>query len=223
MTTQIDALPKYTRKEEFWNSITHFIGFIFGIGATIFFLSFGLINKLGFKIICPFMIYTFFMMMMFFVSGFYHSRKLGSKSRAIARKIDHSDIYAFIAATYTPICLLSVTNARVGLILLIIEIGFDIGGLLFSLIPSDKKLFELLGYFCYLVAGWLVIFVFPFNIGIPLDVFLWVLAGGIAYTIGAILYAIGHKKRWFHTVFHFFVLLGAALQFVGILLILLVF
>ena len=162
-----------------------------------------------------------FMMMMFFVSGFYHSQRLGSKSRAIARKIDHSDIYAFIAATYTPICLLSVTNQNVGIILLLIEIAFDVAGLVFSLIDSDKKIFDLLGYICYLVAGWLVIFVFPFNIGIPLDVFLWILAGGVSYTIGAILYAIGHKKRWFHTVFHFFVLAGAILQFVGVLLIIL--
>ena len=221
MTTQVESLPKYTRKEEFWNSITHYSGFILGIVAMIFFLTYGLVNNLGFKIIFPFMIYTIFMMMMFFVSGFYHSRRLGSRSRAIARKIDHSDIYAFIGATYTPICLLSVANTKVGIILLIVEIVFDIAGLVFSLVPSDKKAFGLLGYFCYIVAGWLVIFVFPFNIGIPLDVFLWVLAGGIAYTIGAILYAVGHRKRWFHTVFHFFVLAGAALQFVGVLLIIL--
>ena len=221
MTTQIDSLPKYTLKEEKWNSITHYAGFIFGVLALIFFLSYGLVKNLGFKVIYPFIIYTVFMMMMFFVSGFYHSQRFGSRSRAIARKIDHSDIYAFIAATYTPICLLSVTNQSVGITLLLIEVAFDIAGLIFSLIDSDKKIFDLLGYICYLVAGWLVIFVFPFNIGIPLDVFLWILAGGVSYTIGAILYAIGHKKRWFHTVFHFFVLAGALLQFVGVLLIIL--
>lgn len=221
MTTQIDTLPRYTRKEEFWNSITHYAGFLFGIFAAIFFLAYGISKRLGIGIIIPFLIYAVFMMMMFFVSGFYHSQAFGSRSRAIARKIDHSDIYAFIAATYTPICLLSVTNYKLGVILLIIEIAFDIAGLVFSLINSSKKIFDILGYFCYLVAGWLVVVVFPFNIGIPFNVFIWVLMGGISYSIGAILYAIGHKKRWFHTVFHFFVLAGAALQFVGVLLIIL--
>ena len=162
------------------------------------------------------------MMVMFFVSGFYHSRKLGSKSRAIARKIDHSDIYAFIGATYTPICLLSVTNHNLGLFLLGLELLFDVIGLVFSLLNSDRKIFELIAYLCYLVAGWMVMVVYPFNIGIPFNVFIWVLLGGIAYTIGAILYAIGHKKRWFHTIFHFFVLLGAALQFVGVIQIILI-
>ena len=221
MTTKIDALPSYTRKQEFWNSITHYSGFIFGLGAAIFFIIYGLLNKLSFNIVFPFLIYTFFMMMMFFVSGFYHSQRFGSKSRAIARKIDHSDIYAFIAATYTPICLLSVANQQVGLILLIVEVLFDIAGMVFSLIPSDKKIYQILGYFCYLVAGWLVMFAYPFNIGIPTFVFFWVLMGGISYTVGAILYAVGHKQRWFHTVFHFFVLLGAALQFVGVVSIIL--
>ena len=56
MTTQVESLPKYTRKEEFWNSITHYSGFIFGIVAMIFFLTYGLVNNLGFKIIFPFMI-----------------------------------------------------------------------------------------------------------------------------------------------------------------------
>ena len=222
MTTQIDALPKYTRKEEFWNSISHYVGFIFGVSSTIFFLIYALVNKIPFQRTYPFIIYTFFMMVMFFVSGFYHSRKLGSKSRAIARKIDHSDIYAFIGATYTPICLLSVTNHNLGLFLLGLELLFDVIGLVFSLLNSDRKIFELIAYLCYLVAGWMVMVVYPFNIGIPFNVFIWVLLGGIAYTIGAILYAIGHKKRWFHTIFHFFVLLGAALQFVGVIQIILI-
>ena len=222
MTTQIDALPKYTRKEEFWNSISHYVGFIFGVSSTIFFLIYALVNKIPFQRTYPFIIYTFFMMVMFFVSGFYHSRKLGSKSRAIARKIDHSDIYAFIGATYTPICLLSVTNYNLGLFLLGLELLFDVIGLVFSLLNSDRKIFELIAYLCYLVAGWMVMVVYPFNIGIPFNVFIWVLLGGIAYTIGAILYAIGHKKRWFHTIFHFFVLLGAALQFVGVIQIILI-
>ena len=222
MTTQIDALPKYTRKEEFWNSISHYVGFIFGVSSTIFFLIYALVNKIPFQRTYPFIIYTFFMMVMFFVSGFYHSRKLGSKSRAIARKIDHSDIYAFIGATYTPICLLSVTNYNLGLFLLGLELLFDVVGLVFSLLNSDRKIFELIAYLCYLVAGWMVMVVYPFNIGIPFNVFIWVLLGGIAYTIGAILYAIGHKKRWFHTIFHFFVLLGAALQFVGVIQIILI-
>ena len=81
MTTQVDALPKYTKKEEVWNSLTHYAGFIFGLAAAIFFIVYGLVKNLSFPIILPFLIYTLFMMMMFFVSGFYHRSRGGGGQR----------------------------------------------------------------------------------------------------------------------------------------------
>lgn len=216
MTTQVDDLPNYTKKEEIYNSISHFAGFLFGVGVTIYFFIYELVNKVSFVNMIPFYIYSLFMMMMFFVSGFYHSRKFYSRSRAIARKLDHSDIYLFIAATYTPICLVGIADLKVGIIALLIDVILNAIGMVLSLINVKKKLIDILAYFCYIIAGWWIVIIYPFNLGIPFFSFLWVLIGGIAYTIGAILYAIGKKKRYFHTVFHIFVLLGAIFQFVGV-------
>ena len=212
MIDKVKALPTYTHKQEMWNSITHFVGFFFGIGATIYFAC---VSK-SFETLFPFLIYTFFMMVMFFNSGFYHSRKLFSKAKAITRIIDHCDIYLFIAATYTPICFLAISNTDIALTLLSLEWIFAIIGVVLNVIDLNNKVIQIISYIIYLLAGWAIVFCYPFNLGISFQVFIYVLIGGISYTIGAILYAIGNKNLWFHTVFHFFVLLGAIMQFVGL-------
>ena len=71
---------------------------------------------------------------------------------------------------------------------------------------------------CYIAMGWLIIIAVPQTIAAMTQTgFYWLLAGGVAYTIGAILYGIGSKKRWFHSIFHLFVLLGSVLQAASIL------
>ena len=213
MTDKVKALPTYTERQERWNSITHFLGFLFGVGATITFICLGK----TFDRVFPFIIYTFFMMVMFFNSGFYHSRKLFTKAKAITRIIDHCDIYLFIAATYTPICFFAINNSNIALVLLSLEWIFAIIGVVLNVIDLNNKIIQIVSYIIYLLAGWAIVFFYPFNLGISFEVFIYVLMGGVSYTIGAILYAIGSKNLWFHTVFHFFVLAGAILQFVGLL------
>ncbi len=81
----------------------------------------------------------------------------------------------------------------------------------------DLKRFRILSYSAYIIMGWAIIFVVPTALAaIGLTDFLWLLLGGISYTIGAVLYGIGSKKPWFHSVFHIFVLLGSFLQFLSI-------
>lgn len=212
MTDHIKSLPTYTKKQEIWNSISHFLGFGFAVVITIYFC---LLRK-PFADLFPYLVYSFFMMVMFFVSGFYHSRKFSTKVRAVSRIIDHCDIYLFVAATYTPICFFGINNVDIALTLLVIEWSLAIIGVVMNAINLNSKVVQIVGYAIYLVAGWAIVFFYPFNLGISFNVFLFILLGGISYTIGAILYSIGNKNRWFHTVFHFFVLAGAILQFVGI-------
>ena len=221
MTTDIESLPKYTFKEEVMNSITHFCGFVFAVGTLLFFIIFQILNNLSFGYMVPFYVYSLIMMMVFFISSFYHSSKFGSKRRAVVRVIDHCDIYAFVAATYLPICVHAVANRSAALAIMIIEVSLALAGIVLNLIPSKSKAISIIPYIIYIIDGWLMIFFYPFNIGLEFNVFLFVLIGGFVYSFGAITYACGKKKKWFHSIFHIFVVLAAMIQFIGILFILL--
>lgn len=216
MTSDVKMLPKYTRKEEVFNSTTHFVGALFAIATLITFIILGAVKGYSFIHMIPFYTYSIFMFMMFFVSGLYHSRRFNSKSRAITRIIDHSDIYAFVAATYFPICMYGVTSQAISIAILVSQVSMAVIGILLNVIPYENRITKTITFIIYIIQGWFIIFFYPFDIGIPFLCFLFILIGGVAYTIGSILYGIGRYKRWSHTVFHLFVLLGAAIQFVGI-------
>ena len=216
MTADVNLLPKYTKHEEIYNASTHFIGALFGLGTLITFIVIGIIKEYSFLHMIPFYIYSLAMITMFFVSGFYHSRRFNSHSRAITRIVDHSDIYAFVAATYFPICMYGVTNQVASIVMISIQVTLAIVGIILNIVPSNSRAVKIITFLIYIVQGWLLIFFYPFDIGIPFMCFIFVLVGGIAYTIGSILYAIGRYKRWSHTIFHIFVLIAAVLQFVGI-------
>ncbi len=208
--------PNYNHKQEVWNSLTHLIGFLFSLSILIMFIVYECRYNIPLRNIYPFYIYSVTMMIMFFVSAFYHSMPLNSKVRAIARIIDHADIFLFVAGTYTPICILGISEQYIGLGLMIVEWSFALIGVILTVFFFGKKLSERICYVIYLLAGWALIFIYPFNQCLHLNVFLFMLAGGIAYSIGAILYKVGSKYVWCHTVFHIFILAAAALQFVGI-------
>ena len=165
----------------------------------------------------PFYIYTVFMMMVFIVSSVYHSRPLDTKIRRIWRVIDHSDIYLFVAGTYTPICVLAISNQPIATGLIIAEYSLALAGILVTLFGGlTKKWMEIIAYIIYLLAGWALMFVYPFNQCLQFNVFIFILIGGIVYTVGAIAYAIGKKKIWFHTLFHVVIVVAAVIQFIGI-------
>lgn len=210
------GFPKYTHKQEIWNSLTHLVGALFAVAISIAFMVLNIKHQISFNVTFPFYIYTFTMLVVFFVSAFYHSSPLNSKMRAVLRIIDHSDIFLFVAGTYTPIVLLAINNYEITTGLLIVEWVLSFIGVLITALWFNHKSVSVIGYIIYLLAGWALIFVYPFNQCLPLDIFLFTLIGGIVYTVGAIVYAIGKKIIWFHTLFHVFILAGAVMQFVAI-------
>ena len=220
MTANVKSLPTYSHGEEIMNAITHLVGLFFGIGTLVFFIIYQAINNLSFLYMLPFYVYSLVMMMVFFISSFYHSSRFGSKRRVVARIIDHCDIYAFVAATYFPICVHGLTNQSAAIVIMVVEVVLAIAGIVLNIIPSDSKVLKIISYFIYIVDGWILIFFYPFGVGLAFDVFIFVLVGGIVYTIGALIYAMGPKKKWFHSIFHIFVVLAAMTQFVGILMLL---
>lgn len=206
----------YTHKQEVWNSLTHLIGFLFSVALSVVFLVYELKYNISFTYMYAFYIYVFTMSVVFFISFMYHAQPLNTKIKGVFRIIDHADIYLLIAGTYTPICVHAMTNQGIAIALLVIEWSFALAGILFTALGLGNKAFDLLGYIIYVVQGWALMFFYPFNQCMPFEVFIYILMGGVAYSIGAILYAIGKKNPWYHTVFHIFILVGAFIQFVGV-------
>lgn len=217
MTTNVALLPKYSKSEEIQNTISHFLGALFATAILITFIILGHVKGYSFVHMIPYYVYSLLMFVMFFVSAFYHSRPFNSNSRAKSRVVDHCDIYAFVAATYFPICIYGITNQAFSTTLLIIELVLGITGVVLNLLPTDSKVVRITTFLIYIIQGWAIIFFYPFNSGLPFISFLFILIGGIVYSIGSIMYGIGKYKKWSHTIFHYFVLVAAIIQFVGIL------
>ena len=207
------SLPDYTLAEELLNAISHGIGTILGICVLILCAIKTYGNSLSF-IGC--IIYGLSMIMLYTVSTLYHSLARNT-AKKVFQIIDHCTIYVLIAGTYTPILLTAfVPNAPViGWGLLGLQWG--VSTLAIALNAIDLKRYRVFSYATYIILGWAILFVAPAALKYlsPMG-FLYLLLGGISYTIGAILFAIGKRHRWFHGMFHIFVIVGSFLQFIAI-------
>ena len=210
-------LPDYTRGEEIMNTVTHIVGGGLGILVLLLCLIRSLLrhNPMG---IVTSVIYGFSMIALYTVSSVYHGLhpNMGKK---VLQVIDHCTIYALIAGTYTPIVLCSIAPVRpwIGWGLLILEWG--LAALAITLTAIDLKKYNVFSMICYIGMGWAILpFLKLMTELLTVPGFWLLLSGGIAYTIGAVLYGIGSKMRWMHSVFHIFVVIGSLLQFLCILL-----
>lgn len=157
-------------------------------------------------------VFVISLFLMFLSSSIYHSMTYGSTHKYILRIIDHSMIYIAIAGSYTPV-VLAIMNNWIGYLILIIQWGTTIFGILYKIFA--KKVNEKFSLFLYLIMGWLIIFIFPAILReTGLAFWLLMLAGGLSYTIGAAFYA--KKKPYFHMIWHLFIMLASALQYMAI-------
>lgn len=206
----------YAKGEQIANSITHSLGILFGIVALVVLLVFS-IGKKDIISIVAFSIYGACLIFMYLSSTLYHSVK-SEKAKKILRVFDHSSIYLFIAGTYTPIALLSMEGKlRLGIMIAIWSIA--ISGVIFKISTVSKfDKYKVVSLALYIGMGWLAIFTIkPIIRMTSLNFFLWILAGGLVYTIGTIFYSI-KKIPYNHAIWHLFVLGGTVLHFVGIFL-----
>lgn len=208
-------LPDYTRGEEIMNMVTHIVGGAFGIIALVLCVVFGALNRNPWSVVSG-AIYGFFMVLLFTISSTYHGLKheMGKK---VMQVIDHCTIFFMISGSYTPILLVGIRPLYPVWAWVIFGIEWGITFLAATLTAIDLKKYSTFSMICYIGMGWCVVMVLKQTlIAMTLPGFLWLLAGGIAYTVGAILYGVGAKKRYIHSVFHIFVDIAAILQFIGI-------
>lgn len=209
------TIPKYNLCEELINSISHGLGVALGIVALVLTIISAAKNHSTIGVVSS-CIYGSTMIIMYLNSCLYHAFSPKLKAKKVFRVLDHCDIYLFIAGCYTPYCLCLIGGIKGWIIFGIIWLSALIGVILNAV---DLEKFQVPSVIMYLVMGWMIIFSYNSireTLAFPGLVLL--LTGGIAYTIGAILYGIGSKKRYFHSIFHFFVLAGSILQFLSILI-----
>ncbi len=216
--TPIDnrPLPDYTRGEEIMNMVTHIIGGAFGVIILIAGILLSAHNRTPWGVVCA-SLYGISMVWLYTISSVYHGLKPG-RAKKVLQVLDHCTIYALIAGTYLPVLLVGICPLYPALAWICFGVEIVMLALATTLTAVDLRKFRALSMTCYICMGWLIIVIAPQTIeAITANGFLWLLAGGIAYTVGAVLYGIGKKKRWYHSIFHLFVLLGSLLQAVSIL------
>ena len=154
------------------------------------------------------------------MSAIYHFLN-PNKAKKLFRIFDHCTIFLLIAGTYTPIVLVSIREANALLGWGIFALVWGVSSLGIVLNAIDLKKYEIFSMICYLGLGWCIILGGKTALqAIPFPAMMLILAGGIAYTIGAAFYAVAAKKKWryIHSVFHLFVVLGSILQYFGIII-----
>ena len=211
------ALPDYTRGEELMNMITHIVGGAMGIGILLLCVLRTALHRNAIGIVAS-SIYGVSMVALYTMSSVYHGLRPGM-GKKVMQVIDHCTIYFLIAGTYTPVVLCGLRPMFPALAWSLLGVEWGLAILAVVLTAIDLRSYRVFSMICYIGMGWGIILFIPQAMEAISSPGFWLLfAGGIAYTIGAILYGVGSKKRWMHSVFHIFVVLGSLLQFLSIFL-----
>ena len=215
MGEKLKALPLYTRSEELFNMITHIVGGGLGLVAMIACVIVSALHHNVWGIVSG-CVYGFCVILLFTVSSIYHGLRIEFPKR-VFRVIDHCTIFVLIAGTYTPIMLNQFRSAYPLDAWVIFGAIWGLAVLGIVLNSIDMHRFKAFSLVCYLAMGWLIIFRIDRLIEVLGSAFfVMILIGGVLYTIGALFYVIGRRKKFMHSVFHLFVNLASILHSVAI-------
>lgn len=209
-------LPDYTKGEEIFNMVSHIVGGAFGVIALIACIIVSAIHGSVWGIVSG-IIYGASLILLYTMSSVYHGLR-PNMGKKVMQVLDHCTIYALIAGTYTPVALCAIRPLFPLWGWLIFGFVWGVSAVAAVFTAIDLKKYAKFSMVCYICLGWCVVLALKPTIqSVPAAGLWWLLFGGIAYTIGAVLYGLGKKKRYMHSVFHLFVLLGSILQFVAII------
>ncbi len=209
-------MPKiYSTGEEIFNSVTHGIGAGLAVAALVLLIVKAALYapaELKAQYIVSWTIFGSCLVVLYMMSTLYHALT-PPKVKAVFSIFDHCAIYLLIAGTYTPFCLATL-HGTTGWILFGIIWGMTILGITCYSI-FGKKL-KVLYVITYIIMGWLIVFAYkPMKEVMPPICLVFLIAGGVAYTVGVIFYSL-KKVKWMHPIWHFFVLAGSILHFFSV-------
>ena len=207
-------IPKYNICEELLSAISHGVGSLLSIAALVLCVVFSVMHHNIYAVVSS-VIYGSCSIILYTMSTLYHSLKVNNAKR-VFRILDHDSIFLLIAGTYTPYALVALPK----------KIGWVVFGIIWScailgitLNSIDLKKYRKLSMVLYIIMGWMIIFTFKTLVAsIDIVGIYLMLIAGMLYTIGLIFYGIGKKKKYMHSIFHFFVLAASILFFFSIFL-----
>lgn len=209
----------YTLGEEIFNSTSHGIGAALSIAALVLMIVFGIFSGVSTLALVGYIIYGVSLIILYTMSTLYHAIT-NERAKKVFRVIDHASVYILIAGSITPYCfgVLAGTGPKRWVIFGIVWFLTLLGIVLYAIFKQKVKLFNIASY---VIMGWSVVILFPelssvFQSMHHMECLHLLIAGGITYTIGVIFYAI-KKVKYFHSVWHLFVLAGSILHFIAIL------
>ena len=211
-------LPTYTKGEEIFNMTSHIVGGALGVVATVLCVVFAAVHGNVYGIVSG-AIFGITMILLYTMSSIYHGLKPGSTAKKVMQVLDHCSIFLLIAGSYTPfaLCTLSEYDSATGWSIFGVIWAMAIIGIILNSI--DLKKYKTFSMICYLAMGWCIIFkanLLPELLG---TTGVWLLvSGGLIYTIGAILYGVGKKHKYIHSIFHLCIFAASLLHFLCILL-----
>lgn len=212
------VLPKYTKGEEVFNMTSHIVGGALGVVATVLCVVFAAVHKNVYGVISG-AVFGFTMILLYTMSSIYHGLSPKLCAKKVFQILDHCSIFLLIAGSYTPfaLCTLRQYNTALGWTIFGVIWAVAILGIVLNSI--DLKRYKIFSMICYLIMGWCIIC--KINVLPQLlttSGFALLVLGGVVYTIGAVLYGLGKKYKYMHSVFHLFIFAGSLLHFLCILL-----
>ena len=196
------------RKGEYFNSITHLIGFLLSIVALVVLVVFAALKGDPWKIV-SFSIYGATLIILYGISTAYHS--VQGKKKKLLQRLDHISIYLLIAGSYTPFTLVSMRGAWGWSIFGVIW-GLAIFGIIQEFFQKNEK--RILSLVIYILMGWLILIAIkPLISSLPTGGLIWLVFGGVFYTGGVYFYINDERIRHFHGIWHLFVLAGSICHF----------
>lgn len=197
------------------SGLTHLAGALLSVFGLVLLIHRGLMADSGI-VLSALVVFGTTLILLYTASSLYHLLPVSEKGVSILRKFDHMMIYVLIAGTYTPICLV-ILDGLFGWSLLITMWSLTAIGIVFKIFWFNAP--KWISLVMYIGMGWLGILAFPtLWDNLPLSAFIWILMGGLAYTVGAVIY--GLKKPdpipnvfGFHEIWHVFVMLGSFCHF----------
>ena len=211
-------LPDYTRGEEITNMVTHIVGGALGVLALVLCPIVGAWHRSAFAIVSG-IVYALSMLTLYAISSVYHGLSPRVFGKRVMQVLDHCSIFALIAGTYTPIALCTLRAYSPALGWTIFGVIWALAATGISLNAVDLKKYDRFSLICYLLMGWCIVLRIDLVYRLIGRTGFWLLlSGGLAYSAGAVLYVLGRKRRYAHSAFHVFVVIGSLLHFLCILL-----
>lgn len=208
-------LPQYTRGEERMNMISHIVGGGLGVIALVLCVILSAVRGSAWGVVGS-AIYGASLILLYTSSSVYHGLRPGM-GKKVMQVIDHCTIYFLIGGTYTPILFCSIRPVSPVWAWVLFGIVWGLAAMATVFTAIDLKKYGKLSMACYIGMGWSIVIAAKTAIeAMTVPGALWCLAGGVLYTVGAVLYGLGKKHRYMHSIFHLFVVAGSVAQFICI-------